>query len=356
MSESTIKYCYGCGVRLQHTDPEKTGYVVKPEQALCQRCYRLTHYGDTTRLKTEEADSDEVLREIASIDALYLYVADLTDFEGSMIPGINRHLANKDLLLVATKRDLLPVTMSNSKLLRFVQSRMKAYGCEVKGIVVIGDYAKDGIDEVEHGLRLFRKGRAVVALGMANAGKSTLLNQLVKPEKTLTVSPYPHTTLRLNAIRCGDYTVYDSPGIRVENSLWNRLSPVDIRKITLDRAYAPRSFQLRDDQTIIAGGLCAISIYGCNDVSLTSYLSENVLLHRTKAERRDEFLEKHFDELEPRLIERPALTQKTVYQGKNEKTDIVINQLGWFCIQGEFTKIEVLTPVGVNVLFRKAMI
>ena len=57
-----MKKCKGCGVKLQNDDPKKTGYVTSIEQDYCQRCFRLTHYGDTKSLDFETINNDETYK------------------------------------------------------------------------------------------------------------------------------------------------------------------------------------------------------------------------------------------------------------------------------------------------------
>ena len=47
----SMKKCKGCGAPIQNKDPKMAGYSVNLEQDYCQRCFRLTHYGDLGLLK-----------------------------------------------------------------------------------------------------------------------------------------------------------------------------------------------------------------------------------------------------------------------------------------------------------------
>ena len=41
--------CFGCGAVIQNTNPALTGFLprqISSETPLCQRCYRLQHYGE----------------------------------------------------------------------------------------------------------------------------------------------------------------------------------------------------------------------------------------------------------------------------------------------------------------------
>ena len=72
--------CKGCGVRLQYVDRTLPGYTPKKESEYCQRCFRLMHYDDLTVSMRQGIDPDEVMKKIASMDALILWVVDLFDF------------------------------------------------------------------------------------------------------------------------------------------------------------------------------------------------------------------------------------------------------------------------------------
>ena len=183
------KICKGCGVVLQSSDAAAIGYTPKMEADYCQRCFRIRHYDDVVISMKQGIDSDAVLQKINAMDALVVWVVDLFDFESNLLPGINRHLLGKDILMVATKRDLLPATLGNEKLSQFLLRRLKEEGILVQGIVVCGDLAAHArrednasVDEVCAAIAHYRKERDVVVMGMANAGKSTLLKLLMGQE------------------------------------------------------------------------------------------------------------------------------------------------------------------------------
>lgn len=354
MSQRSEK-CVGCGAPLQIKDPAAAGYIVKEGQTLCRRCYRLKHYGDTEVLKVSTADSDEVLSWVAKMDVLVVYVLDLCDVENGLLPGLHRHLNNKDVLLVATKRDLLPETLGNDKLLQFLRSRLREEGIEVKGVVVTGNHALGSRKMVGDAIHAVRNGKDVAIVGMANAGKSTLLNALVDTAN-LTVSPYPHTTLDVSPIPWQGITLYDTPGIKVEDSLWKQLAAEDIKLLGLKSAYKPRTFQLTSSQSFVLGGLATVTIVGAENATATFYVSDALTVHRTKAENLDDYLTKHFATLTPQVKSNPALTRHFTHRYTPEKTDVVFGQIGWVCIQGKYTRIDATVSESVDIHFRKAMI
>lgn len=357
------KICKGCGVVLQNVEKDKLGYTPKMEGDLCQRCFRITHYDDVVISMKQGIDSDLVLRSVQEKDALVLWVVDLFDFEANMLHGINRHLAGKDIVLVATKRDLLPITVGNEKLSQFIMARLKEQGIVVQGIVICGDllrHAKmdynDSVAEVERAIEVYRKDRDVVVMGMANAGKSTLLNALCQTT-TLTTSRYPGTTLDFNEIKRDGYILYDTPGLTRMDSLLTHVEDALLKDLIPMKPLKARVYQLYESQTMSLGGLVRLDLIGSHQVSCVAYFSERLPLHRSKQEKANQLWSEHLGGLlSPSIDEN--YTDMNVFELHHikEKTDVVIHGLGWFCISGEVDTLRVYVSKNGNVTFRKAMI
>lgn len=346
--------CKGCGIKLQSSDPKLIGYTPKEGSDYCQRCFRLMHYDDLNISMKTGIDPDEILKQVEKMDALVLWVVDLFDFEASMISGLNRHLGDKDIVMVGTKRDLLPQTLSSTKLTQFIFSRMKEMGLYVKGLVVTGKGISNSVDEVWKAIDLYAKGRPVVVLGKANVGKSTLLNTLIQG-KTLTQSRYPGTTLDFNKIEYNGYELYDTPGLEGNHTVTMMVKEKDLKQVLPMKAIKPMVFQCYQNQTYTIGGLAQVTLYTDKAISVVFYVSNQLKIHRTKAENRDELWDKHLGELLVPVIEDGSyVVQKTNLKGDN--TDIVIDGLGWICVSGKVKGIEVRVPKGINVTYRKAMI
>ena len=146
--------CKGCGVTLQSTDPNAIGYTPKEGSEYCQRCFRLMHYDDLTVSMRTGIDPDQIIEQIAKMDALIIYVVDLFDFEAGMIPGLARKLPDKDILMVCAKRDILPDTLNHEKVARFVFARLKELNIKVKGLVLTSKLHSEGIDDVKEAIRM----------------------------------------------------------------------------------------------------------------------------------------------------------------------------------------------------------
>lgn len=357
------KQCIGCGVTLQNSEKEAVGYTPKLDGEYCQRCFRIQHYDDLSISMKTGIDPDLVLQEIAQKDALILWVVDVFDFEANLVHGLNRHLQGKDVLLIASKRDLLPDTLGNQKLTQFIYARLKEHGLSVQGIVICGDLAKHAmsddnysIEEVQHAIQLYRKGRDVVVMGMANAGKSTLLNAYLGKAK-LTTSRYPGTTLDILPIDMGEYTLYDTPGLTRLDSLLTVAPDEVLKTIIPAKRLKARNFQLRDDQSLAVAGFARLDLKGCQQVSCVGYFNDQLNIHRGKLEKADDLWNAHMGGLlAPSLDDDFSNMSKFTHPGMNEKMDVVIHGLGWFCLIGAIKEIKIYVPKGVSVTFRKAMI
>ena len=346
--------CKGCGVRLQYVDRTLPGYTPKKESEYCQRCFRLMHYDDLTVSMRQGIDPDEVMKKIASMDALILWVVDLFDFEAGMIPGLNRHLAGKDIILAAGKRDLLPDTLSDDKAARFIFSRLKEQGITIRELILMSALKEEGMDEIKDAISRYGNGRPVVVMGRANAGKSTLLTRLLH-SNTLTMSRYPGTTLDFNTVEMDGVTWIDTPGIEIDSSILMVCDEKDLRTVIPQRKLKPTVFQLRKDQSFALGGLARIDLYGCDHASAVFYMSDEVKLHRGKVSDADELWKKHYNGmLVP--VAKDRQFRKFSIRKEMDKMDIVIDGLGWVCVHGTMRNVDVYVPQNVNVTFRKAML
>ncbi len=357
------KRCKGCGAILQQEHKDQIGYTPKQDAEYCQRCFRISHYDDVTISMKTGIDPDTVLRKVEKLDALILWVVDLFDFEANLIAGLNRHLQGKTIVLVATKRDLLPETTGNQKLADFITARCRDFGITVSGLVICGDLVKHAFDQENHSLRevhkaiaYYRNGQDVAVIGMANAGKSTLLNGLLK-NNTLTTSRHPGTTLDLVAMVMGEYTLYDTPGLTRKDSYLTIADDSLLKQLIPDRRLKARSYQLYEDQSIAVAGLARLDLIGGTKVTCVGYFASGLKLHRGKASGADALWKAHMGELlAPALHSDPDSMKRYSYTKGKDKVDVVIHGLGWFCISGDVKEIHIYVDQEVDVTFRKAMI
>lgn len=355
--------CRGCGVTLQNLEKNAVGFTPKLDVDYCQRCYRIKHYDDLTISLKQGIDVKEVIEKINHLDALMVWVVDLFDFEANMLKHFNDYLQGKDIIFVGTKRDLLPYTLSNEKLTNFILERLAKYKISVKAIVVTGELHfslkqyNDSIEILDNVIEHYRNGKDVCVVGMANAGKSSLLNQLLQLN-TLTTSRYPGTTIDLVKVAYKDYFIYDSPGISKQDTILTHIDELLLKQIVPIRCVHPTVFQLSKNQTISIAGLVKVDLIGCEDVSAVAYFKNELLIHRGKYENSQQLWENQLNTLLTPSLNQSIheMKEKVFHLKSNLKTDIVIHGLGWICVSGKTEKIVVTIHENIGVSLREGMI
>ncbi len=354
--------CHGCGAKLQYNNKNEIGYSPKKDATLCQRCYRIIHYDDLTISLKQGIDAQEVINKINRLDALIIWVVDLFDFEANMVKNFNEYLVGKDIIFVGTKRDLLPETLSNEKLTSFILKRLSAYNISVNAIVVTGglhqnNHENESITILNNVINHYRFGRDICVVGMANAGKSSLLNQLLN-NSHLTTSRYPGTTIDLVAIPYNNYLIYDTPGISKDDTILTHIDESRLKQIVPHKAIHPTVFQLKGNQTLSIGGLVKLDLIQCEKVSAVTYFKNELNIHRSKFENSVNLWNTHLNTLLVPSLNRNYSEMKVQEWTlkPHKKYDIVIHGLGWICISGTVEKVIVATHQNVAVSLREAML
>ena len=250
--------CQGCGVLCENT--------------LCERCFRIKHYNDYKVITKTNNDFIPILENISKSNDLVLLVVDL--FNIGDLSLIRKYLKN-DILLVLTKRDLLPKSVSFDKLFDY------DYGIDCIDKIIISSNKNYNFDELLDKINKYKKSNNVYIVGFTNAGKSTMINKLIynySDNKTeITTSPLPSTTLNTIEINLGDLTLIDTPGLLSEGDIANYVSGEELKKIIPKKEIKPITYQIKGFQTIVVDDYLLIE---ANDIDLTFYVSNNLKIER----------------------------------------------------------------------------
>lgn len=109
--------CTGCGVVLQDKDENNIGYTKDINHKLCLRCFKIKNYNEYTSILKNNDEYLSILKEINKTDDLVLLVVDVFDIPKKL--SDIRNIIKNDILLVITKRDILPLSVYDNNLIDY---------------------------------------------------------------------------------------------------------------------------------------------------------------------------------------------------------------------------------------------
>lgn len=258
--------CIGCGSILQDTDKNKDGYVLDINDKLCQRCFRIRYYNE---YKNTIRDNNDYLKILDSInnDDLVVYVTSLLDIRLDYIDSF------KNVIVVLTKRDILPKSVKDEKLIKYIKSRYNPLE-----VIVVSSVKNYNIDYLFDTLRQYKMNNIYV-VGTTNGGKSTLINKLIKNysdnDVVITSSMYPSTTLDKIEINILGLNIIDTPGLINKGSIVNYIDNNLLKKITIKKEIKPKTYQLNGKGSILIEDLIRLD-YDTKGTSMTIYVNNLV--------------------------------------------------------------------------------
>ncbi|QQE77363.1 ribosome biogenesis GTPase YqeH [Alicyclobacillus sp. SO9] len=304
------QFCVGCGALLQTEDKDRPGYV--PESALnrdlpvCRRCFRITHYGEFSRNVVPDEEYQRQVSRIKEQPGLVLYVLDVFDLSGSLVPDLQRFVSGSTVVLLVNKVDLLPAEVNYLRLTEWIERTVDKTGIHVSDVLFTSAHSDIGFYPVIDTIDESRSDRVYV-VGMANVGKSSVLNRLLQHggkghKPVFTVSKVPGTTLGLTEFTLAlpsqrDVKVTDTPGLIHSNRIGDMLCPSCLKTVVPSARIRPRVYQLNEGQTLFLGNAVRFDFEKGPSQSVLCYVSNDLVVHRTKLEKADDFMEDHADDI-----------------------------------------------------------
>ena len=325
-----MKKCKGCGAVLQYTDKEKAGYAPDESFEYCQRCFRLTHYGDISGLRKSLNDNREVIEYYKEVrDALFVLIVDV--FDGMILDQdpFLEHFRGRKVLLVINKTDLLPKNVTEEKINMIYADVLKKYAADPRVQCVLTHRNDRSFNELFFTILKESGYRKAVFVGRTNAGKSTLINKLCQ-SRDLTISIYPGTTIGFNEIAFDSYTFIDTPGLLDEESVLTYIDNSKIERILPLKTIKAQSFQVYDSQSYSIEGLLAVDIEALEESSVVFMINNNLEVHRGKLSNAENYLSRNAERFTLKLL--PFKDNRYKVNGLNT---FIIKGLGLFKIKGK---------------------
>lgn len=276
------KKCLGCGAVLQTSFIEKEGYTKDIDNDLCERCFRINHYGDYKVIVKDNNEFINILTDINKTKDLVVLVVDLLNINLELLDLSN--ILNNPILLVLSKRDLLPKSLFEERILNY----MNRFNLNVVDSIIISSNKNYQFDELYDKINFYKKSKNVYVVGFTNAGKSTMINKLLynysQNSTRITTSILPSTTLNSIEINLNDdLTIIDTPGLLDNGNIINLVDSKDLKKIVPSKEIKPITYQVKDKQYIEIDSYASIECL--NKTNITLFMSNRLIIKRIYQEK-----------------------------------------------------------------------
>lgn len=264
--------CLGCGAYLQNNDSSLEGFVDDLNNKYCQRCFRITHYNDYI---INGKKNDEYLKKIDFINKTNDLVILTVDFLN--IIEFDKLTIQNPVLLVFTKKDLLPRSVREEKFISKIRCNLN-----VVDTVFVSSKKNYNFDLLFLKINKYKKSRHVYVIGLTNAGKSTLINKMLKNyslnDDDITVSNLPSTTLDfLEKNINDDLILIDTPGLLDYGNIIFKVDKGLLKKIVPSKEINPIIYQVKCMQSIFVENILRLDLLDNNNVIFFMSNSLNIV-------------------------------------------------------------------------------
>ena len=262
--------CAGCGAFLQNEDVLKEGYTSNLNNKFCERCFNIKNYNKY--IKMPNRDYYSLVKKSINKKDLVLLVTDFLN-----LYNLDEIQLDNPVILVITKTDLLPRGVNREKLLNNIKCKLN-----VIDKIMVSSKNNYNLDVLYDKLLKNKKSNNVYVIGYTNAGKSTLVNKILKnygcSNGDITVSNLPSTTLDLINVKVNDdINLIDTPGFLDNGSMVLEASKDILKKIIPNKEIRPISYQIKHWQSLIFEDFMRLDL---DDTNIICYISNNINIRR----------------------------------------------------------------------------
>ena len=330
------KYCIGCGIKLQCDDAFDDGYVnpnVFETTVMCRRCFRLKHYGEYKVTNKSNSYYKNIIKNIFLQNELVIHIVDL--FNMGNMDYIYSKVFSKAILVIS-KSDILPKSVNQDKLVEYFKHKYPRY----LDVILVSSDKNYHMDELLMLIMKYKTSKEAYVLGNSNAGKSTLINKMIKnytdKSNFIVTSCMPSTTLNVISITINeDLTLLDTPGIINDGDINNYLPMEIVKNVTIKEEINPRIYQVIGKMNLLLKDIGRINVL--NDSNISIYVSNKIEINQA-SDKNDSYTELELTKIKVK-----------------PNQDLVIEGLCFIKVTEE-TSFEIYMPTGVDIYKREKFI
>jgi len=378
---TSVRRCYHCGKVLQDQDPSKEGYIQSEafnkrsgnEILLCLECYDKLRYNEAPASAEVNEDYLKMLRDAKKEGALIVYLVDLLSFECSFVKEILDIIDGLPLVIIGTKRDLMPKQADSDYLREYVAHRFRVEGFkQIKNddVVLLDWTSSADVSSAVCVLEKKRKGKSAYVIGAKGVGKSAFITSFLRQYRNTSnrgvgILNYKETSLEVWQIPLSDdASLYDTPGTGVDNSFIGL--PDHPKEINVFEQLVERKVDVSENGGLFIGLLSKIEpihINGKKRITMHCYFPKKVELKAItpKSDMNALFI-KYIQKkaLKPRYEKLEKGSDFDVFDFEleaNGPRDIGIAGLGWISFKGSVGDVyRVTVPKNIGVYASRAKI
>ncbi len=333
-----MKYCKGCGIKLQIEDKNNDGYINDLKNDFCKRCFQAKNYGKIENdFRNIEIKKEEILKNFSFNDEVLMIIDLFNPFE-SIINRINKFVNKNRLIIIVNKIDIFPKSIPREKILNWIEEILEIKKINYKKIFLISSKKNINVDNLFNYINSIKKDINVI--GYSNVGKSSLISSLLKSigkNSSNLITNSIGTTIKKIKIKLNNKNyLIDYPGFILKGSYQNLMNKNDLKKFNPKNEIKQITYQLINDQLICdKDEKFFIETNSTNKLNLSFLISNSVIISRHKKEKKE--------------INKKYVKHEIVLNKNYLKQDIIISGIGIINLKkGNDFKISIYLPENIN--------
>lgn len=365
---SRVLRCNNCGEILQSDNINLPGYIPSLIQKdtnrvlYCENCYQKRKVNRGELSSSIDDNSFKILSDARKNNSLIVLIIDIFSFNGVIKKTIIDLIKDIPLIIVANKKDLLPLKSNDEQIIKFIKSRFNEYEIEPLDILIISTNKGYNFEAIKEKIKNHAENKNVYIIGEKGSGKTAIINRLLKTYKNTTNRPiqtskYKDIDVKVLTMPIDEHTnAYELDGFSLDDSIYGALERnIVSRYILLKKCVKARKFHLKEGDTLLLGGIAMIALKQGDNSEIKAYFNDKIEIKKMPLSKEKIFFKTNL--INKNLLPVSDLLQDFSnfdlfqYEMENDNLDheIGIKGLGFIIFKGLGQTIYIMVPKGVAI-------